>query len=355
MPPKKKVTAAPKSLLKAPQVKPPEKHHWYFEKKDITPDKYGRIVTTFFPDGMHVTEELQYAVVSMHFQAIKIDNGFDVIAIAKGFVQLKSPAKCTKEQFLDLFKIDVDAYEPDDLVCLTTESNIQADSFRLLVLNEHYTYMEGGEIRRRGPPKIASEVEAVSQPTEAKTQINFKEELLQGSWTVVPPPNERSSTLANGNCSKSSRSVIQGNRSIPIVAATSVAVGRDSLETSATNTRQSRKREIIPSPSNSPIDKTDQRKRPAQSTPGGSPRNMALYIPSNSHSVMSTSVAEVSKVTLPSSSSNVLSTATDEDRKRARFLVLFQNTPVEELDKMFPNGHPGKEDGFADNKSDHAE
>ena len=353
MPPKKKHMAASKSVMKTIQVKPPEKHHWYFEKRDITPETYGRIVGTFFPDGINVSGEVRYAIVSMHFQAIKNDNGFDVIAIVKGFVQLESPTKCTKEQFLDMFQIDVDAYEPDDVLCLTAESNIQPDSFRLLVLNEHYSYVEGGNIRRRGA-KLATEVEAVSQPSEAKPRINFKNDLMS-SWDFLPSLKEKKSTVANGNCSKSDRSVVQGNRSIPLVAATSVAVGRGSLETTTSNSRLSRKRDVIPSPSTSPIEKTDQRKRPAQSTPGGSPRNMDLYIPSNSHSAISSSVAEATKVTLQSSSSNVLSTSTDEDRKRAKFMAFIQRTPMDELQKLFPNRQDVKDDASVEHKSDTAE
>ena len=51
----------------------------------------------------------------------------------------------------------------------------------------------------------------------------------------------------------------------------------------------------------------------------------------------------------------MLSTATEEERKRAKYMALVQRASMDQLDKLFPNGHAQREDGSAEHKSDTAE
>ena len=45
-----------KTASKAPQVKLPEKHHWYFDKQNVGSKEYGEIVNAFFPDGEAISD-----------------------------------------------------------------------------------------------------------------------------------------------------------------------------------------------------------------------------------------------------------------------------------------------------------
>ena len=105
-----------KASLKSGQTKMPEKHHWYFEKTNATSDDYALVVASLFGANDEPKRMFNYAVVSFKFDAEKKGDKFKVNAVVRGFVQLKSPNKCTKQIFLDMIDADVEAFEPEDTI-----------------------------------------------------------------------------------------------------------------------------------------------------------------------------------------------------------------------------------------------
>ena len=335
-----------KTASKAPQVKQPEKHHWYFDKQNVGSKEYGEIVNAFFPDGEAISDMVTYAVVSYCYEAVRNDKGFDVCAVVKGFVQLKSPVKCTKEQFYEMFGIEVTAYEPDDLIYTTPESGIQPDSFRMIVLCHHVGFKEGGEIRRRGP-KLTTEAESISNSGEIKPVINFSEDLMSSEWVFPLPTKEKRNLCSNGTGTKTNRRDVSISRNIPEIASPSVAVGRVVPGTtlvksgSHTDRRLQKSSKEMSTSAISPLRNMDNRKKAARLETQASPHPERLSSPLVSTLVISANGEKDGNGPIQSPTCSVESLAMEEkETKRQQLRLIFPNASDAVLDNMLAQSVP---------------
>ena len=117
-------------------------------------EDYAAVLCSVFKPNNEPKPHFNYGVIAFRFEAEKKGEQFKVSAAIRGFVQLMSPTKCTKAAFLVMIDVDIDTFEPSDVIYDYPEENIQADSFRLLVLAGNEGCVEGGTLRRRGPPRI---------------------------------------------------------------------------------------------------------------------------------------------------------------------------------------------------------
>jgi hypothetical protein len=335
-----------KTASKAPQVKLPEKHHWYFDKQNVGSKEYGEIVNAFFPDGEAISDMVTYAVVSYCFEAVRNDKGFDVCAVVKGFVQLKSPVKCNKEQFYEMFGIEVNAYEPDDLIYTTPESGIQPDSFRMIVLCHHVGFKEGGEIRRRGP-KLTTEAESISNSGEIKPVINFSEDLMSSEWVFPLPTKEKKKVCSNGTVTKINDSDVSTSRNFPVIASPSVAVGRVVSGTtlvksgSHTDRRLQKSIEDMSAFAVSPVENMDDRKKAARRVTQRSPHPERLSSPLVSSLAISSNGKKDGNVSIQTPTNSVeLLVMEEKETKRQQLRSIFPNASDAVLDNMLAQSVP---------------
>ena len=341
----KKVQSTRKPASRAPQVKLSEKHHWYFEKKNATSKDYAEIISAFFPDGGALSDKVQYAIVSYCFEAARNDRGFDVCATVKGFIQLASPVKCTKDQFFDMFGIDVNAYEPDDLIYTTPESCIQPDSFRMMVLCHSNGFKEGGDIRKRGP-KVTTEMEPVSQAEETKTEetkteVNFSNDLLTDWTEFLLPTKKKNDIISNATGLQMKRSDSATSQEIPLIASPSVAVGRGALATTSGNSsnftdrRGLRRNFEMLTSAVSPSGNMDNRKKAARTQTRGSPHGDGLTSPLGSTLLVSSNGKRASMgATQSPTNSGESSVMDDKQKKKEQLRLLFPDDTEESLDHM---------------------
>lgn len=340
----KRVLSTRKPASRAPQVKLSEKHHWYFEKKNAGSKDYAEIISAFFPDGGALSDKVQYAIVSYCFEATRNDRGFDVCATVKGFIQLASPVKCTKDQFLDMFGIDVNAYEPDDLIYTTPESCIQPDSFRMMVLCHSSGFKEGGDIRKRGP-KVTTETESVSQTEETKTEetkaeVNFSDDLLT-EWPEFLPTKKKSDIISNATALKMKRSDSAISQEIPLIASPSVAVARGALTTTSGNSgnftdrRGLRTNFEMSTSAVSPSGNMDNRKKAARTLTRRSPHGDGLTSLLGSTLLVSSNGKRASMgATQSPTNSGETSVMDDRQKKKEQLRLLFPDDTEESLDQM---------------------
>ena len=233
---RKRRHAKSKTSFKVVQGKGAEKHHWYFEKNNATSEDYTAILSSVFQPSNEPKPHFNYGVIAFRFEAEKKGEQYKVSAAIRGFVQLISPTKCTKAAFLEMIDVDVDAFEPSDVIYDYPEENIQADSFRLLVLAGNKGSVEGGTLRRRGPPRMQSERDGMEDSTYGVTRrsgndhVNVTQELLTDNWDDFYTTHPTSSSQINH--SRSKRTIYPVDRYVPELASPSVGIlensGRDS-------------------------------------------------------------------------------------------------------------------------------